>query len=72
MFSGVAGGDGFADGGEGVGGVELGGEEGAVGGAELFELLGGEALALQAYFVEAVGVVVALDGGEGSREGRPA
>ena len=31
VFAGFAGGDGFADGGEGVGGVELGGEYGAVG-----------------------------------------
>src|SRR6266478_917860 len=68
VFAGVAGGDGFADGGEGVGGVELGGEEGAVGGAEFFELLRGEAAAFEAYFVEAVGVVVALDGGEGVGE----
>ncbi len=68
MFACVAGGDGFADGGEGVGDVELRCEEGAVGGAELFELLGGEAFALQTHFVEAVGVVVALDGGEGVGE----
>src|SRR5437660_5394107 len=64
VFAGVAGGDGFADGGEGVGGVELGGEESAVGGAEFFELLRGEAAALEAYLVEPVGMVVALDGGE--------
>jgi hypothetical protein len=60
-----AGGDGLLDGGEGVGDVELGGEQGAVGGAEFLELGGSEALALEADFVEAVGVVVALDAGEG-------
>src|SRR5882757_7481584 len=64
VFACAAGGDGFADGGEGVGGVELRGEEGAVGGAEFFELLRGEAAAFEAYLVEAVGVIVALDRGE--------
>jgi len=64
VFAGVAGGDSFADGSESVGGVELRGEQGAVGGAEFFELLRGEAATLEAYLVEAVGVVVALDGGE--------
>src|ERR1700722_11636573 len=62
------GGDGFADGGQGVGGVEFAGVEEAVGVAELLDLGGGEAAALQAYFVDAVGVVVALDGGEGVGE----
>ena len=58
-------GDGFADGGEGVGGVELGGAGGGGRrrGAAL-SCVGGEAAALQADLVEAVGVVVALDGGE--------
>ena len=65
VFACVARSDGFADGGEGVCGVEFGGEQGAVGGAELFELLRSKALALETYFVKAVGVVVALDGGEG-------
>src|SRR5580698_10582220 len=62
------GGDGFADGGQCVGGVEFAGLEEAVGGAELFDLGGGEAAALEAYFVDAVGVVVALDAGEGVGE----
>ena len=53
-----------ADGGEGVGGVELAGLQEAVGLAECFELRGGEAAAFEADLVEAVGVVVALDGGE--------
>ena len=56
--------EGGADGGEGVGGVELAGLQEAVGVAERFELGGGEAAALEADLVEAVGVVVALDAGE--------
>ncbi len=70
VFAELSGGDFFADGGEGFSGVELGGLQEFVGGAELFELGGCEALALEAYFVEAVGVVIALDAGEGVREGR--
>ena len=56
--------DGFADGYQGVGGVELGGLKEAVGGAELFYLGGGEATSLEAHFVDAVGVIVPLDAGE--------
>src|ERR1035437_2251129 len=57
-------GEGGADGGESVGGVELAGQQEAVGLAESLELGGSEAAALQADLVEAVGVVVALDAGE--------
>src|SRR5882757_6142531 len=73
VFACAARGDGFADGGEGVGGVELRGEEGAVGGAEFFELLRGEAAAFEAYFVEAVGVAAyaaeLMHGAEGADYG---
>ncbi len=41
MFAEFAGGNFFADGGEGFGGVELGGLQEAVGCAELFELVRG-------------------------------
>ncbi len=68
VFACAASGDGFADGGEGFGGVELRGEKGAVGGAEFFELLRGEAFSFEANFIQAVGVVVALDGGERVRQ----
>ena len=57
-----------ADGGEGVGGVEFGGLEEAVGMAKGFELGGSEAAAFEADLIEAVGVVVALDGGERVRQ----
>src|SRR5437879_2299142 len=68
VFACVAGGDGFANGGQGVGGVELRGEKSAVGSAEFLELLRGKATAFQAYLIEAVGVVVALDRREGVRQ----
>jgi hypothetical protein len=68
VFSEFAGGDFFADGSESFCGVELGGLQEAVGCAELLELVGGEAFALEAYFVESVGVVVTLDAGEGKGE----
>jgi hypothetical protein len=65
VFTEFAGGDFFAHGSEGVSGVELAGLQETVGVAELPDLLRGEAAALQSYFVEAVGAVVALGGGEG-------
>src|SRR5665213_484602 len=45
-------------------GIALAAGQGAHGRTQFAELLGGEAASLQAYLVEAVGVVVALDGGE--------
>src|SRR5260370_6046106 len=60
VFACAAGGDGLGDGCEGFGGVELRGEEGAVGGAGFFELLRGEACSFERDFFEAVGGVVAI------------
>ena len=56
------------DGFKGLGGVAFAAGEQAHGGGEFAELLGGEAAALQAYFVQAVGMVVALDGSERVRQ----
>ncbi len=52
--------EGLADGGEGVGGVELRGLEETVGFAEVSDLCGCEAAALEAYLVDTVGVVGAF------------
>src|ERR1035437_4094344 len=61
-------GEGGADGGEGGGGVGRGVLQKAIGLAKLFDLRWGEAAALEADFVETVGVVVALDRGQRVRQ----
>src|SRR5580704_2224551 len=68
VFAKFSGGDLFAHGGQGVGGVEFARLQKAVGLAELLDLLRCEAAALEANLVEAVGAVITFGGGEGVRQ----